>query len=85
MLQKKSLSGTTPSKPRVCGSLATSLPPTNAPQWAINPDWGPSPLHLVCYPLEIIVIVMIHTGENFGPNDPESDIDQDGSPVTSGM
>ena len=47
---------TTPSKPRVCGSPATSLPPTNAPQWAVNPDWtGPSPLSstsgMLSYPL----------------------------------
>ena len=37
-------SSTTPSKPRVCGSPATSLPPTNAPQWVVDPDWtGPNP------------------------------------------
>ena len=27
----------------------------------------------------------MHTGENVGPNDTESDIDQDGSPISSGM
>ena len=38
-------SSTTPSKPRVYGSPATSLPHINAPQWAVDPDWiGPNPL-----------------------------------------
>ncbi len=53
---------TTPSKPRVCGSPAASIPPTNAPQWAVNPDWtSPSPSSgMLPYPLEIIVLIIKH-------------------------
>lgn len=53
-LQKKTCS--TPSKPRVIGTVSSSPPPSDAPQWAIDSSWRPSG----SYMFDSAILYMLH-------------------------